>query len=149
MITSETKPKQLAQESVKRKEALLQRGSTAPLGHELGRDILPRLVALDKKDRDAIVLYVYLLAHVNGDPSSSRYMSAWPSNVKIAEETGIDKNRIKTLADVLEREGLIKTEYVYTHNKREKLYYPMYHAEKEADDMTEKKISREELDSWL
>lgn len=98
----------------------------APLSHEIGREILPKLVAQDKKNRDAIVLYVYLLSHVNGQPDSDRYMSAWPTLETIAKETGIDRNRISKLAGLLEQNGLIRSVYEYSRNKREKLYYPMY-----------------------
>src|SRR5690625_4930053 len=118
--------RELAQQALNGKERA--HGAYAPLPHEIGRDILPQLVARNKKDRDAIVLYVYLLAHVNGQPDSDRYMSAWPTVDKIAADTGIDKNRISKLAALLEDRGLIRCEYVYSRNKREKLYYPMYDA---------------------
>lgn len=116
----------LAKQALQRKQQLLKDGLTAPIPHSIGRELLPLMVSENKRDRDAVVLYVYLLSKVNGDKENNRYMSAWPSNKTIAEETGIDKNNIKRLSDLLEKHGLIKTEIIYSLNKKEKLYYPMY-----------------------
>ncbi|WP_340637689.1 hypothetical protein [Bacillus cereus] len=55
-------------------------------------------------------------------------MSAFPSVDKIAEETGIGRNRIAKLSNVLVAVGLIKTAYDYTTNKRDKLYFPLYYS---------------------
>ncbi|MEC1283014.1 hypothetical protein P9B95_04695 [Bacillus paralicheniformis] len=56
-------------------------------------------------------------------------MSAFPSTDKIAEETGIGRNRIARLANVLEAVGLLETAYDYTLSRRNKLYYPQYYSE--------------------
>ncbi|ETT41417.1 hypothetical protein C162_26085 [Paenibacillus sp. FSL R7-269] len=74
-------------------------------------------------------LYTYLLAMVNGQPDNDRYMSAFPSVQRIADETGIGRNRVKPLCDVLEAVGLVKSAMDYTSNKRDKLYYPQYYSE--------------------
>jgi uncharacterized protein related to proFAR isomerase len=115
-------------QALQRKQAALQAQESgyAPLPNNIGRDFLPRIVAQDKRNRDAIVLYVYLLAHVNGQAENPRYMSAWPTVEKIAEDTGIDKNRLTHLCRILTEAGILATDYIYSLNKREKLYYPLY-----------------------
>ncbi|MGG3428334.1 helix-turn-helix domain-containing protein, partial [Bacillus licheniformis] len=82
-------------------------------------------------------LYTYLLAHVNGRPNNDRYMSAFPSTDRIAEETGIGRNRIARLAKVLEAVGLLKSAYDYTLSRRNKLYYPQYYS-----DLSDEEIRR-------
>ncbi|WP_412675287.1 helix-turn-helix domain-containing protein [Bacillus nakamurai] len=100
----------------------------APIPHDLWRRLVPIAREYEKGNGAIAQLYTYLLAHVNGKPDNDRYMSAFPSVEKIAEDTGIGRNRIARLANVLEAVGLLKTAYDYASNKREKLYYPQYYS---------------------
>ncbi|MGI2709054.1 MULTISPECIES: helix-turn-helix domain-containing protein [Bacillus cereus group] len=122
----------LANEAVQRKEYAItpENGLTgnAPIPHDLWRRIIPIAREYDKANASIAQLYSYLLAYVNGDKGNDRYMSAFPSVDKIAEETGIGRNRIAKLSNVLVAVGLIKTAYDYTTNKRDKLYFPLYYS---------------------
>lgn len=118
----------LARESTRKKAECLDRGFYAPVPHDLFRRIVPIVREYDKANVHIVTLYTYLLSMVNGQPDNDRYMSAFPSVVRIADETGIGKNRVKRLCDVLEAVGLVKSVLDYTSNKRDKLYYPQYYS---------------------
>lgn len=120
---------ELAAESLRKKTEALDRGQYSPIPHDLFRRLVPIAREYDKSNVHIAMLYTYLLSHVNGQPDNDRYMSAFPSVQRIADETGIGKNRIRRLCDVLEAVGLIKSAYDYTSNKRDKLYYPQYYSE--------------------
>lgn len=121
--------KRLASESLRRKTDCLERGYYAPIPHDLYRRIIPIAREYDKSNAHIAALYTYLLSLVNGQPDNDRYMSAFPSVQRIADETGIGRNRIRPLCDVLEAVGLVKSAFDYTSNKRDKLYYPQYYCE--------------------
>lgn len=119
----------LGHEAARRKSACLERGHYAPIPHDLFRRLVPIAREYDKGNVHMAALYTYLLAMVNGQPDNDRYMSAFPSVQRIADETGIGRNRVKPLCDVLEAVGLVKSAMDYTSNKRDKLYYPQYYSE--------------------
>lgn len=121
--------RRLASESLRRKTDCLERGHYAPVPHDLYRRIIPIAREYDKGNAHIAALYTYLLSLVNGQPDNDRYMSAFPSVQRIADETGIGRNRIRPLCDVLEAVGLVKSAFDYTSNKRDKLYYPQYYCE--------------------
>ncbi|AHV98998.1 hypothetical protein [Paenibacillus sabinae] len=118
----------LAEEAAHKKSTCLDRGHYAPVPHDLFRRLIPIAREYDKGNVHMAALYTYLLAMVNGQPDNDRYMSAFPSVQRIADETGIGRNRIKPLCDVLEAVGLVKSAMDYTSNKRDKLYYPQYYS---------------------
>lgn len=122
----------LANEATQRKEYAMTPGNgltgNAPIPHDLWRRIIPIAREYDKANASIAQLYSYLLAYVNGMKDNDRYMSAFPSVDKIAEETGIGRNRIAKLSNVLIAVGLIKTAYDYATNKRDKLYFPLYYS---------------------
>lgn len=122
----------LANEAIQRKEYVMTPGNgltgNAPIPHDLWRRIIPIAREYDKANASIAQLYSYLLAYVNGKKDNNRYMSAFPSVDKIAEEIGIGRNRIAKLSNVLVAVGLIKTAYDYTSNKRDKLYFPLYYS---------------------
>ena len=98
--------------------------------HTFCRDLLPIVLEYDRSNRDIVVLYAYLIAHTNGDKQNNRYMAAFPAVETIDKETGISRNNIAYLSDVLEAIGMIETAFDRTpsgHNQ--KLYYPQYYSE--------------------
>lgn len=125
--------KHLAEKAARKKEFVYEKenglGGYAPVMHTFSRELLPLIVEYGKYNRDAAILYFYLLANTNGQPDNDRYMSAFKSVETIAAETGISKNNISYLSDVLEALGMIETAYDYTSNKRDKLYYPQYYSD--------------------
>ncbi|HFK1514766.1 TPA: helix-turn-helix domain-containing protein [Bacillus cereus] len=131
----------LANEAIQRKEYSMTPGNgltgNAPIPNDLWRRIIPIAREYDKANASIAQLYSYLLAYVNGKKDNDRYMSAFPSVEKIAEETGIGRNRIAKLSNVLIAVGLIKTAYDYATNKRDKLYFPLYYSS-----LTDKEIRR-------
>lgn len=121
--------RELGHEASRRKSAFLDRGHYAPVPHDLFRRLIPIAREYDKSNAHIATVYTYLLSMVNGQPDNDRYMSAFPSVQRIADETGIGRNRVKPLCDVLEAVGLVKSAMDYTSNKRDKLYYPQYYSE--------------------
>jgi acetate kinase len=124
--------KQLAKEATERKAFSLRddNGLTgyATVPHDLYRRLVPIAREYAKGNADIVLVYTYLLSNVNGQRENDRYMSAFTSVDRIAADTGIGRNRIAKLSNVLEAVGLLKTAYDYTSNKRDKLYYPMYYS---------------------
>jgi hypothetical protein len=93
----------------------------------VAREILPQIVKQGKaSDRDAVLLYFYLLSYVQTNEKSERHMMAWPSLDKINQDTGIRRDRIPKLIRILESVGLLETQVVKGNKKREKLYLPHY-----------------------
>lgn len=132
--------RELGYEAARRKSACLERGHYAPVPHDLFRRLIPIAREYDKSNAHIATVYTYLLSMVNGQTDNDRYMSAFPSVQRIADETGIGRNRIKPLCDVLEAVGLVKSAMDYTSNKRDKLYYLQYYC-----DLTDEQI-RAKLD---
>lgn len=112
--------------AIHRKATALQDGFNAPIPHDLWRRIIPIACEYERGNTAIATLYTYLLAHVNGQTTNDRYMAAFTSVQRIADETGIGRNRIANLSNVLEAVGLLVTCYDYKSNKRDKLYYPLY-----------------------
>jgi|SRR5690625_4709805 len=114
-------------EALRRKQAVLDHGLYTPIPHELYREKMPELQArYDKQDvRDALFIYAFLHAYVNGQSEKDVYMWAYLSVKQIAERTGIDRNRVKPLCDILENEGLLKTDMKRTATGRKKFYMPL------------------------
>ena len=115
-------------EALRQKESLLARGSYAVIPHDIYRVILPELNAKydGRLARDCIVLYGYLHAYVNGTSGKSEYLWAYPSVDQIVADTGIKRNRVKPLADVLEAEGLLITRKIPWYGNTKKMYMPQY-----------------------
>jgi len=139
MTRKHGKFKGLALEAEQRKEFALSKGNgltgNGQLPHDLWRVVVPTVRMYNKGYVDVVLLYTYLLANVNGQRDNDRYMSAFPSVPRIAKETGIGRNRIANLSEVLVAVGLLKTTYDYTGNKRNKLYYPQYYTELNVEQM--------------
>ncbi|MEK4630562.1 helix-turn-helix domain-containing protein [Solibacillus sp. FSL R7-0682] len=112
-----------------RKEKALDVGKNGMIPHDLWRRFIPIAMEYDRGNADMALLYSYLIAKVNGQPDNDRYMSAFPSVDRIAEDTRISRNRIAKLSNALEACGLLVTAYDYAANRREKLYYPQYYSE--------------------
>lgn len=72
--------------------------------------------------RDAFILYCFLLAFVNHDKENENKGWAWPSFQQIVKGTGIQRNRIKKLLDILISENLIISKKI-THKKHLKSFY--------------------------
>lgn len=124
--------KQLAQEAAQRKAYSLRDDNGlsgyATIPHDMYRRLVPIAREYEKGSADIVLVYTYLLSNVNGQRDNDRYMSAFTSVERIAADTGIGRNRIAKLSNVLEAVGLLKTAYDYTSNKRDKLYFPMYYS---------------------
>jgi len=114
-------------EALRRKQAVLDRGLYTPIPHELYREKMSEMQAkYDKQDvRDALFIYTFLHAYVNGESEKEVYMWAFLTVKQIAEKTGIDRNRVKPLCDILENEELIKTDMKRTATGRKKFYMPL------------------------
>src|SRR5690625_3384536 len=114
-------------EALRRKQAVLDRGLYTTISHELYREKMPEMQArYDKQDvRDALFIYTFLHAYVNGESEKDVYMWAFLTVKQIAERTGIDRNRVKPLCDILENESLLKTETKRTATGRKKFYMPL------------------------
>src|SRR5690625_1277156 len=126
----ESKSKELSKEqaeALRRKQAVLDRGLYAPIPHEIYREKMPDMqTRYDKQDvRDALFIYTFLQAYVNGQSDNDVYMWAFLTVKQIADRTGIDRNRIKRLCDILEEEALICTEMKRTATGRKKFYMPL------------------------
>jgi acetate kinase len=125
--------KLLATEAKQRKDHSMRKNNglsgNAPIPHDLYRRLVPIAREYEKGNADMVLLYTYLLANVNGKKDNDRYMSAFTSVDRIAADTGIGRNRIAKLSNVLEAVGLVKTAYDYASNKRDKLYFPQYYSE--------------------
>lgn len=115
-------------EAIKRKQAAVNRGLYAPIPHRLYREELPRLQGIygNSDARDAIFIYTYLHAFVNGEAHNTAYMWAFPNVEKIRKDTGIHGDRIKPLVDILDAEGLVITKYIPWNGSRKKMYMPIY-----------------------
>jgi|SRR5699024_3445273 len=115
-------------EALRRKQTVLDSGLYAPIPHALYREELPRLQRIygSADARDAVFIYTFLHAHVNGQASNSAYMWAFPSIEQIRAYTGIHKDRIKPLVDILIAEDLVYTKYIPWNGSRKKMYMPLY-----------------------
>lgn len=115
-------------ESMRQKSDLLAAGGYAIIPHDIYRVILPELNAKydGRLARDCIVLYGYLHAYTSGETGKAAYLWAYPTVDQIVEDTGIKRNRVKPLADVLEAEGLLLARKIPWNGHTRKLYMPMY-----------------------
>lgn len=114
-------------ECIRRKNDVLSKGSYTPIPHDLYRRRLVDMhVKYDKRDvRDALFIYGLLNAYVNGESDKEYYLWSFLTVNQIADMTGIDRNRIKPLCDLLEAEGLLVTHVMRTPTGRKKFYMPM------------------------
>lgn len=114
-------------EALRQKERVLGVGYT-PIPHWIYRELLPELN--DKYGgptaRDCLTLYMYLQAHVNGQSGNTAYMWAFPTVTQIANDTGIHKDRIKGLCDILVMEGVMLTKKIPWYGHSKKMYMPLY-----------------------
>lgn len=115
-------------EFLRRKKAVLDRGLYSPIPHSLYQKELPRLQGIYGKTdaRDALFIYTYLHAYVNGQTSNSSYLWAFPNVDQIRVDTGIHGDRIKPLVDILVDEGLLYTKFIPWNGTRKKMYMPLY-----------------------
>lgn len=121
--------KSLTEEALRQKAALLNGGSGyAPIPHNIYRDFLPELKAKydGQTARDCVILYGYMQAYANGQSEGTAYMWAFPNVVQIAQDTGIHKDRIKGLIDILVSEGVMVTRKIPWYGHTKKMYLPLY-----------------------
>ena len=126
---SDLSPEQ--QKVLRQKERVLSKENGVgytPIPHWIYRELLPGLN--DKYDgptaRDCLTLYMYLHAHVNGQSGNATYMWAFPTVAQIIKDTGIHRNRLKKLCDILVAEGVITTKKVPWHGHMKKMYMPLF-----------------------
>ncbi len=126
--------RELAKKAIEQKERALAKGNGgyAITPHYIYRELMPELKAKydARTARDCLSLYMFLQAHVNGEASKEYYMWAFPTNEQIVESTGIHKDRVKKLADILVSEGLMLTKRVPWYGHTKKLYLPLYERRK-------------------
>lgn len=117
-------------EALRQKERVLnaKEGGFVPVPHWVYRELLPELRAKydGQTARDCLVLYGYMHAYTNGQSGGSAYMWAFPSVVQIAGDTGIHKDRIKGLVDILVSEGVMITRKIPWYGHTKKMYMPLY-----------------------
>lgn len=121
--------KSLTEEALRQKTALLNGGNGyAPIPHNIYRDLLPELKAKydGQTARDCVILYGYMQAYANGQSEGTAYMWAFPNVVQIAQDTGIHKDRIKGLIDILVSEGVMVTRKIPWYGHTKKMYLPLY-----------------------
>ncbi|MBT2682646.1 hypothetical protein [Bacillus sp. ISL-37] len=121
----------LVSEVLRQKDYVLNKNNGigyAPIPHNIYRKLLPQLKAKydGQTARDCLFLYGYFQANVNGQSEGSAYMWAFPNVVQIAEDTGIHKDRIKGLVDILESEGLLVSRRIPWYGHTKKMYMPFY-----------------------
>ena len=114
-------------EYLRQKEAALV-GKYVPVPHSIYRELLPELKAKydGQTARDCLTLYMYMHAYTDGQSEGSAYLWAFPNVEQIVEDTGIHRNRIKKLTDILESEGVLVTKKIPWYGHTKKLYMPLY-----------------------
>src|SRR5690625_3035722 len=114
-------------EAIRRKESVLASGLYTPIPHRLYRETLPDLQRKygARDARDAVFLYTYLHAYVNGESDKDVYLWTYLTVNQSVDVTGIDRNRVKPLCDILEKECLLWTEMKLTSTGRKKFYMPL------------------------
>jgi hypothetical protein len=117
-----------ASEALRQKDHVLSAGSYAIIPHDIYRKLLPDLKAKydGQTARDCVVLYGYMHAYTNGQSEGSAYMWAFPTVDQIIEDTGIHRNRIKGLTDILVHEGIMMTKKIPWYGHTKKMYMPLY-----------------------
>jgi hypothetical protein len=117
-----------AAEALRQKEHVLLVGSYAIIPHDIYRSLLPELKAKydGQTARDCIILYGYMHAYTNGQSEGSAYMWAFPTLDQIVEDTGIHRNRVKGLTDILVHEGIMLTKKIPWYGHTKKMYMPLY-----------------------
>jgi hypothetical protein len=117
-----------ALEALRQKEHVLSVGSYAIIPHDIYRKLLPDLKAKydGQTARDCVVLYGYMHAYTNGQSEGNAYMWAFPTVDQIVEDTGIHRNRIKGLTDILVHEGVMMTKKIPWYGHTKKMYMPLY-----------------------
>lgn len=130
---SEDKAKLTAEqtEALRQKEYVLTAGNRvgyAPIPHTLYQRVLPELTAKydGQTARDCVFLYGYFHAFTHGTSGTTAYLWAYPTVAQIAKDSGIHKDRIKPLVDVLESEGLLITRKIPWYGHTKKMYMPLY-----------------------
>jgi hypothetical protein len=118
----------LSKRALSEKETALSNGGYIVVPTKVFRDYMP--VLRNKYDghtaRDSLMIYLFLLSYVNGEVERDVYMWAFPSIEQICLATGIHKNRIKRLTDVLESEKFLITRKVNFRGKTKKMFLPLY-----------------------
>src|SRR5690625_7911171 len=111
-------------EALRRKQAVLDHGLYTPIPHELYREKMPELQArYDKQDvRDALFIYAFLHAYVNGKPEKDVFMWANLSVSQIEEGTGIVGNRLRRLVNNVEKEELLRPDIKEQTTERKRLH---------------------------
>ncbi|MBA4542021.1 hypothetical protein H1164_03780 [Thermoactinomyces daqus] len=112
----------------RQKGQLMHDGGYAMITHEIGRDLLPRLVEEHggRDARDAIALYIYLHAHTSGESANDLYLWAFPTVERICTDTGIDKNRLKKVTRILIDNGLLRAIKLPWRGNVKNVYLPLY-----------------------
>ncbi|WLD91764.1 hypothetical protein [Alkalihalobacillus sp. AL-G] len=124
------------------KKTLLDTGGYEMHNRALSRKVFPRIIResnevnSDKRNkpqiRDVVAFYYLLLDHVSGEHThkdgnpNDRFGACWLSYSSITELLQINRGRVKSLADILEANGLITREKVARDMRQTVLYYPSY-----------------------
>jgi len=104
------------------KKDVLEDGGYLPVPYQVYRSLLPELVKKHgSKARDALTVLFYLHAYVNAKSGW-----AYPNFEDVVKDTGIHRNRIKKLIELLEEEGLVKTETFSYKGKPKRRYLPYF-----------------------
>lgn len=105
---------------------------------KLMRNVFPRIIneGMEKQRevttkpanvRDAVVLYMYLHAYIyKGDATSGRFGAAFMRRKQIANDLGMNPDKVTWLSGILEANGLIRTVEKWEKTTRFKFYFPSY-----------------------
>lgn len=96
---------------------------------DLYREFLPHWIeAYGARDAHAaVVLYGYLHSYVSNGKDSDAYKWAFPTVKQIVADTGIGKNRINDILQILEDAGLVVTRMETWYGRDKKLYLPLFY----------------------
>lgn len=114
--------REMTKSAIQNKQFVLSNCGYTPMPHDFMRRGLTELAKKydGQSARDSLVLFLYLSSYVNGDPTHDFYLWSYPTVEQIVECTGIHRNRVKKLCDILEAEGMVKSvRYPYKgHTKK-------------------------------
>jgi hypothetical protein len=116
-------------------EKSLNRGNYGIFPLEIVQRTVGEITATGHNGGKAIMVWFYLLGHVNNVESHPRFGYAFPSVQTIAKDLKISRNAIKTHCDVLVNFGLLETKIENRVSKqgkitKNKLYKPLFGLQK-------------------
>jgi hypothetical protein len=86
-----------------------------------------------RKAHAAVVLYGYLHSYTSGEKKSDVHMWAYPTTKQITADTGIGKNTLTDVLQILIDAGLVVTNMKTWNGKDKKLYLPLYYPKHPAE----------------